>query len=115
VILELLGLVAEGAADGDLRELASDHVRALHASEGGGDRGLVKRAEDTVQADSGEAFEFDSKGLVTLTAAGASWSAGRFETPSIGELRARVGTGNGGTRLWVFDGRVRRRARLGRA
>lgn len=47
---------------------------------------------------------FDSSGLATLRASGATWSAGRFETPSIGELRARVGEGSGEARLWVFEG-----------
>ena len=43
-------------------------------------------------------------GLATLTAEGSSWCAGRFDTPSIGELQARTSANGGTARLWVFDG-----------
>src|SRR5206468_2080013 len=50
------------------------------------------------------AFAFDSTRRATLSIGTFGWSAGHFETPSIGELRSRS-TGEGGIgRLWVFEG-----------
>ena len=104
MIAEFLRLAREPAAEPDLRKLVAEHVRALLASEHGGNRGLVERAETIVGADPAGGLLFDSSGLATLRAFGATWSAGRFETPSIGDLRARVSAGIGEARLWVFEG-----------
>jgi hypothetical protein len=93
-----------------LREIGA-YVEGLRASAGRGDTGLVKRAEIAVQKDAG-VFSFDAEGGATLSAAGHTWAAGRFEPVSIGALtqwarEARGGaapTGAARLRLWVIDG-----------
>jgi hypothetical protein len=104
VISELLTLAKEPAAGPELRKLVSDHVEALLASAHLGDRGLVRQAEDVAQADPETAFAFDSSGVATLKVGTAAWSAGRFETPSIHELRGRIEPAEGEARLWLFAG-----------
>ena len=64
----------------------------------------MSRAEEHVREDPDRAFVFDPAGIATLTVGEASWCAGRFETPSIGELRARISRGGGESRLWAFVG-----------
>lgn len=94
-------------ADRVLREKVAAHVRDVLASAGGGDRSLVAGAEEGVRADPASAFAFDSTGLASLRVGAHTWQAGRFATPSIGELRQRARAprqGTGRTRLWVFDG-----------
>lgn len=91
-----------------LEEIAA-HATAVRASAGGGNRGQVAQAEEAVKANPAAVFTFDSSGSATLTAAGYTWYAGRFETVSIGELRERArrhAAGGAGrrVRLWVFDG-----------
>jgi hypothetical protein len=52
-------------------------------------------------------FSFDADGFATLAVEGHTWHAGRFETPSIAQLRERAknAAGSGGRcRLWVLDG-----------
>ncbi|MFN8475851.1 MAG: hypothetical protein U0822_26980 [Anaerolineae bacterium] len=91
-----------------LREQIAAQVKAVNATAGKGDRGQVEQAEKVVQADPAHAFEFDATGLASLTAAGSTWSAGRFETVSIRELRerARLRTAGatGRVRLCVLNG-----------
>ena len=93
-------------ADRVLRERVAAHAMDVLASAGGGDRSLIARAEAAVRADPASAFAFDSTGLASLRVGAHTWQAGRFETPSIGELRQRVRArqGTGQARLWVFDG-----------
>jgi hypothetical protein len=104
VIEELLHLASNPAAERDLRKLVAEHVRALEDSRRVNDGGLVERVERSIRADPASAFAFDPKGLATLSADGRSWCAGRFETPSIGELQTRTSANGGAARLWVFDG-----------
>jgi hypothetical protein len=102
-----LTLAADPATENALREATARHVAALRASAGRGDRGIVARAEQAVAADPTGAFAFAADGHATLTAAGSTWPAGRFETPSLGELRRRAantGAAGGPARLWVLDG-----------
>lgn len=68
----------------------------------------VEKAELAVRDDPTKAFSFDEYGFATLTVNDHSWHAGRFETPSIAELRHRVkqvSNHQGKLRLWVLDGR----------
>lgn len=76
-----------------------------------GDRGLVARTERAVSADPRACFAFGADGAATLTAAGRSFQAGRFETPTLGalrrraaEARARSGAPEASLRFWVLDG-----------
>ena len=91
------------------RQVAA-HVAALRASAGRGDRGQVRLAEETVKRDPERSFSFDDARAATLAAGGQTWCAGRFETPSIRELRARCtasaagAAGSGRLKLWVLDG-----------
>jgi len=97
-----------------LREVAA-HVAEVRASAGRGDRRLVEIAEAAVKTNP-SALSFDAAGAATLTAGHHTWSAGRFEAVSIGELRARAKatattnrTGGGAgaaarARLWLLDG-----------
>src|SRR5262249_24955856 len=69
---------------------------------------LVETAELAVRAaPPGQAFSFAADGFATLEIEGHTWHAGRFETPSIAELRQRAkgaAAAAGGPRLWVLDG-----------
>jgi hypothetical protein len=110
---DMLDLILTTAADPaehpHLREEIAAHLAAVRASAGGGKPDLVAQAEETVRGKPGAAFSFDSAGCATLTSAGYSWSAGRFETISIGELRERARRQQSRSmtpraRLWVFVG-----------
>ena len=108
-VSRILALALEPSEETSLRAEIADHVAAVRASAGGGNRDLVRRAEKAVRKKPARAFAFDHSGYATLTAAGHSWRAGRFEAVSIGELKARVndaqmGPRAGEARLWVFDG-----------
>lgn len=105
VIEELLQGALDPGAEPDLRRLVSKHVRVLEQTRCSDDGGLVSDAEGHVSGDPDTAFVFDSSGVATLTLDEASWSAGRFETLSIGELRARISRGGGESRLWGVRGR----------
>jgi hypothetical protein len=76
----------------------------LMATAGQGNPELVEAAELAVRADPSNAFEFDADGFATLKVREHSWHAGRFETPTIAELRRRARGGGGCLRLWVLDG-----------
>jgi hypothetical protein len=80
----------------------------LMGTAGQGKADLVEKAELAVRAAKpGEAFSFSADGFATLEVEGHTWHAGRFETPSIAELRERAKSdkaGNGRLRLWVLDG-----------
>jgi hypothetical protein len=106
LIEEVLHQAADPVAERDLRQAVTEHVRKLKAAAGSRDReSVVEEAERVVRANPERAFAFDAPGVATLTAGGGTWCAGRFETPSIEELRARVRAGRGVARLWVFEGR----------
>jgi hypothetical protein len=63
---------------------------------------LLARIEAGVTRDVGNAFEWDAEGVGRLLTAGRSHRAGRFATPSIGELEARV-RGRGTTGAPTFS------------
>ncbi len=105
VIEELLLRAGDPAAELDLRRLVAQHVGVLNATRRPDDGGLVARAEAMVRADPLGAFALDPSGIATLMLDERCWCAGRFETRSIGELRACSSGDRGGTaRLWVFVG-----------
>lgn len=107
-------LLQYGADPGDeptLRGALADHVAAVKASARGGNRAVVAAVEAEVRADPAQALAFDDQGAATLTTASGVWHAGRFETPTLGALRARAlaarerrGTTRARARLWVLDG-----------
>lgn len=103
-----LGFAHATTEDVFLRLHIGAHVKAVTATAGKGDRSQVAQAEKGVRADPGSAFVFDSAGVASLVAAGSTWSAGRFATVSIGELRAlarkRAPSAAGKIRLCVFNG-----------
>lgn len=83
-------------------------IERLLDSKGKGPWRLVDSAEKYVRSLlPGEAFDFDAEEFATLHFEEHSWKAGRFSTPSIGELKQRATAnlnGNHRTRLWVFTG-----------
>jgi hypothetical protein len=110
-ITHILELANTAAEDINLRQYVSSHIERVRASRGRGDRQLVARAERAVAAKPEEAFRFDSAGRATLNSPAGTWSAGRFETPTIGDLRSRaviqrpdLSARTATARLWVFDG-----------
>jgi hypothetical protein len=79
---------------------------------GGGDGDQVARAEAEVAADPRRAIRFDDGGDATVIAAGRRYRGGRFETPSLGALRARAlaarahaGRPDARLSLFVLDGK----------
>ncbi len=94
-----------------LTEALSAELAVLAARGARGDRSLVERAEQEVRASPEACFHFADDGVATLRAAGRSFMAGRFETPSLGALRARAiaararaGAPSARLRFWVLDG-----------
>jgi hypothetical protein len=106
MIDRFLALASEKTSEAQLRSEVAEHVRTLLATAGRGDARQVARAEADVQAAPNNAFTFDDSGLATLEAGGGTWQAGRFATPTIGELRRQAAAKPGGqpVRLWVLDG-----------
>jgi hypothetical protein len=104
----LLAHGADASREDELLFAVAAHEAAVLASAGGGESGQVGRAEAVVRADPAGAFSFGAEGSATLTAAGRTWRAGRFETVSLGVLRARAAELAKGRsarlRLWVLDG-----------
>jgi len=92
--LDLLDALSRDAHDPErteaLRLAVAAHVAALRATVGKGDRGLVARAEEAARRDPASAFRFDADGRATLHVDELALWAGRFETPSIAELRLRA-------------------------
>ena len=91
-----------------LRELSA-HIDSVKASAGVGDRRRVGEIEAAVRPRPERSFVFDAAGVAMVRMADANLPAGRFETPSIGELRRRAASarrgGTGGrVRLWVLEG-----------
>ena len=102
----ILRHLADGRADERaFVSAARRHIERLADPAERGDRNLVRAAEAELRRNP-NAFSFDDRGVATLTSGGRSWSAGRFSSPSIGELRdaARARGGTGRVRLWVLDG-----------
>lgn len=87
-------------------EVVRAHEAAVLASAGGGDRQKVAEAERYASADPGAAFSFDAEGYATLHVGPTTYAAGRFETPTVGELKKAVASApkGGVVRLFVLDG-----------
>lgn len=103
----MIELFLKYAADPAVGPELAAAMTNLKNSEGRGDAGLVETAERVVAAAPARAFSFDADGYAKLRVGGHSWHSGRFETPTIGELRQRsrgAGTAGGRLRLWVLDG-----------
>jgi hypothetical protein len=109
-LIQFLDSVDNISADVPLRRQVDAHVAALRASASRGNRHRVRSAEETVKLEPERSFSFDSAGTATLRADGQTSCAGRFETPSISELRARCmasaagAAARGRVKLWVLDG-----------
>jgi len=86
----LLKHSGDQAAESDLLDAIGAYEATVRASSGRGDRHQVAVAETAAQADPGRAFTFDAAGAATLSAGEQRWRAGRFETATIGVLRARA-------------------------
>lgn len=65
-------------------------ARAVRTPDQGPVSQLLGAIEREVRTDPARAFAFDGAGFATLAAAGKTYAAGRFTTPTIGELRARL-------------------------
>lgn len=77
-------------------------TRAVRPADQAPVRQLLGAIEGEVSADPTRTFAFDGAGFATLTAAGKTYAAGRFTTPTIGELRARLsGRAAGDAKLTV--------------
>jgi hypothetical protein len=103
----MIDLILEYAASPSLGAELSAAITNLMGSAGQGNADLVEMAELAVHADPIKAFSFDADGFATLRVGEYSWQAGRFETPSIAELRQgarKAGATGGRLRLWVLDG-----------
>jgi hypothetical protein len=92
-------MATEPAAERDLRGMLRSTLGALHGSARRGDRGLVMRAEDIVRADRTTRSTSTHRVLRRPRAAAASWSTGRFETPSIGASQDQLARAMGSARL----------------
>ncbi|MEO7331346.1 MAG: hypothetical protein ABI193_22410, partial [Minicystis sp.] len=109
-MLHLLSQIDSGERAA-LAEALTATLRSLAVKGARGDRALVERAEEAVRASPEGCFHFEADGTATLHAAGRSFQAGRFETPTLGalraraiEARARAGEPPARLRFWVFDG-----------
>ena len=93
-----------------LRDALTAHLRELPRTPRG-DRHLVTRAEEDVQTDSSAAFHVAPDGQTILRTAGRELHAGRFETPTLRDLRNRAETARARSesspprlRFYVLDG-----------
>lgn len=66
----------------------SESIRSIQTSPRG-DRSIVEQIEREVRA-SPSCITFDAQGYATLRAAGHAWAAGRFELPTLADLKTRV-------------------------
>jgi hypothetical protein len=94
-----------------LRDALTAHLHAVFAPATHGDRTLVARVEKEVRVNPAAHLRFDDAGHGTLSAAGHTFHAGRFETPRLGELRRqavearrRAGDPDAELRFFVLDG-----------
>lgn len=87
----MIDLFLKYAADPSIGPELSGAIANLTGSAGQGNAGLVELAELAVCAAPAKAFSFDADGFATLRVGEHSWHAGRFETPSIAELRRAPG------------------------
>jgi len=101
-------LTQHQGSDAEMIQELTQHVAAVRASAGLGDRTQVAKMEATVRANPGKCFDFGADGSATLRTVSAAYPAGRFEVCSLRELRTRVPSNaesqNRRVRLWVLDG-----------
>lgn len=96
------GLIPEQAAVTKLVALER-HVMGVPRLDA---RGIVTQAEEAAQ---NNGWAFDSTGGATLGVAGTTYRAGRFSTPTVGDLRTRARllaapAVKGTLRFWVMEG-----------
>ena len=87
---DLLAGLLDERCDADRSRYAEERLRAVSASARAGDRRLVGMAEDLAHSRGPAAFEWDPTGTAYLRLGEHRWSAGRFETPTIGGLVSRL-------------------------
>lgn len=94
-----------------LRDALIAHLHAVAMPATRGDRGLVARVEKEVRVNPAAHLCFDEAGHATLSAAGRTFQAGRFETPRLGDLhhraidaRLKAGEPTAELRCFVLDG-----------
>lgn len=107
VIEAVLKLARDGDQGEALIPALTAEIRRLIESRGRGDGRRVGGIEAEVMRDPVRAFAFDADGNASLRTALTTLPAGRFETPSIGELKARAksaGRKQGRAKLWVLHG-----------
>jgi hypothetical protein len=100
-----------GAVRRRLVERFEAYLDAVLASKERGDRAAVAHAEAAVRADPAHRIRFNDAGIATVDTAQGCYQGGRFETPSLFELRTRAlaareraGQPQASVRLWAFDG-----------
>jgi len=89
--------------NGDPATLVAPLTAMLKTESSHSDRTQVSKLETLVQSDPAGSFRYDADGFATLQ----GFAAGRFETPSLGELRTRANAlakPGPRVRLWVMDG-----------
>jgi len=94
------------------RQRVQRGLEAARLPDARGDGEQVARAEAEVAADPRRAIRVDDRGEATVYAAGRAYGGGRFETPTIGAIRARAldaraaaGRPDARLSLFVLDGR----------
>jgi hypothetical protein len=100
----LTELLQHADTDERLRTGVAEYIAQVRTSAGRGDRRQVARAEAEVMANPGGGFQFLPDGSANLVLSSGTVSAGRFATPSLNELKQRLGSGTGSIRLFVLDG-----------
>ncbi len=108
----LLEWAGDPAQDEQFQQQLAEHISALAASAGAGDRSQVAKIEAAVNADPTGSFDFDARGWSTLRTTVGTFPAGHFETPSVADLRQRALASPaagvpGRVRLWVLLGASR--------
>ncbi|MBI2392014.1 MAG: dual specificity protein phosphatase family protein [Deltaproteobacteria bacterium] len=89
--------IARFAGRGVLPWLAN--AKAARAADRREVRALVERVEAAVRAAPERCFQIDESGAARLVAADRTYAAGRFEVPTLRELRARVAARSKGGRV----------------
>lgn len=108
-LIDLILAHATSSTEDILRDEIAAHQPVVLSSAKGGNRQLVKAVEDMVRHDPAAAFVFDQTDNAILKVNEYQWNAGRFETPTITELKMRAKEklhqgATGRVHLWVLDG-----------
>jgi hypothetical protein len=101
---DILDLALDPNAHSELRSRIAAFIRTIEVSADHNDRQRVARMEKQIADDPEATIRFDAQGFATVSAAGESWAAGRFTTPSLAELKQRTQAGQERIRLCVLDG-----------